>query len=124
MCRVTEYKECVKCKEVKPLSEFSIFKSNKDGYERRCKICYSERRRHQANSKKLQLLSLNGDKCVVCGYDKCPAALEFHHKDPLKKDFPLSLSWKSLPALIKESKKCALLCSNCHREVHAGLLTL
>lgn len=124
MCRVTEYKECSNCKEVKPLENFSIFRSNKDGYERRCKTCYRERRNHRAKSKKQQLLSLNGGKCIVCGYDKCSSALEFHHKDPSQKEFDLSLSWKSLRTLIAESKKCALLCSNCHREVHAGVLIL
>ncbi|WNL63194.1 hypothetical protein [Citrobacter phage Tr1] len=32
-------------------------------------------------------------------------------------------SWKK-EKLIAEIKKCVLLCSNCHREVHAGLLVL
>ena len=31
-----------------------------------------------------------GGKCCICGYDKCLRALEFHHLDPLKKDFSLS----------------------------------
>ncbi len=124
MCRVIEYKECNDCKKVKPLGEFAMFRRNKDGRELRCKPCYRERRNNQSNAKKLQLLALNGGECVVCGYSKCPTALEFHHKDPSKKEFALSLSWKSLASLIAESKKCALLCSNCHREVHAGLLEL
>ena len=124
MCRVTEYKECKDCKEVKSLSEFSVCRQNKDGHEYRCRPCYRIRRNNHLTSKKLQLLALNGGECVICGYDKCPSALEFHHRDPTKKEFELSLSWKSLSSLIVESKKCALLCSNCHREVHAGLLEL
>ena len=61
-----------------------------------------------------------GGRCESCGYDKCIAALEFHHKDPSKKDFSVSTdgttkSWEKLKA---EIEKCSLLCSNCHREEH------
>lgn len=64
-----------------------------------------------------------GGKCGICGYDKCKAALEFHHVDPHEKDFGVShkgvtLAWSKMAA---ELRKCICLCSNCHREVHAGL---
>lgn len=60
-----------------------------------------------------------GGKCRICGYDKCPAAMVFHHMDPREKDFEISsrLSWQ---AIEPELSKCVLLCSNCHQEVHAG----
>jgi predicted HNH restriction endonuclease len=60
-----------------------------------------------------------GGKCRICGYDKCPSAMVFHHLDPREKDFDISsrLSWE---AIEPELKKCVLLCSNCHHEVHAG----
>ena len=43
-----------------------------------------------ATERKQALVELCGGKCVACGYSKCIAALEFHHRDPAKKDFPLS----------------------------------
>ena len=65
-----------------------------------------------------------GGKCVRCGYNKCLSALDFHHKDPTKKDFGISDDNVKLKEAVKEVKKCILICSNCHREFHAGLWTL
>jgi hypothetical protein len=60
--------------------------------------------------------------CIKCGYDKCFAALEFHHRKPKTKNFSISiiLRRKPTPEKIKEIKKCDLLCANCHRELHNG----
>ncbi len=67
-----------------------------------------------------------GGKCMLCGYDRCPDALEFHHTDPTKKDFGLSVkgltrSWEKIRT---EIDKCVLVCANCHREIHAGIQQL
>jgi len=67
-----------------------------------------------------------GGKCVLCGYNKCQDALDFHHKNPNKKDFGLSVkgltrSWDKIKS---EIDKCALVCANCHREIHAGITQL
>lgn len=32
-------------------------------------------------------------KCQKCGYDKCPDALEFHHRDPSKKKFKVTRTY-------------------------------
>jgi hypothetical protein len=68
---------------------------------------------------KLKSVTYRGGKCCICGYNKCLAALEFHHKNPSKKDFTINkrkgIPWKTLQ---KELDKCDLLCANCHREVH------
>jgi len=78
--------------------------------------------------KKIRQLAIEfkGGKCEVCGYGRCPEVLEFHHLDSSKKDFGISLKgytrgWKRVK---EELKKCVLLCANCHREVHAGILQL
>lgn len=65
-----------------------------------------------------------GGRCIKCGYDKCIKALEFHHLDPTKKDFTISNRSFKLKEALEESKKCILICSNCHKELHAGLWTL
>ncbi len=64
-----------------------------------------------------------GGKCERCGYDRCMEALEFHHLDPIHKDFNISSkgytrSWKKVQS---ELDKCVMLCANCHRETHAKL---
>ena len=64
---------------------------------------------------------LRGGRCEKCGYDKCIKALEFHHLDPFKKDFTISNAHFRLKDAVEESKKCILLCANCHRELHDNL---
>ncbi len=68
---------------------------------------------------KERAIALLGGKCVICGYDKCPAAFDFHHMDPTQKDFVISskMSWE---AIVEELKKCVLVCANCHREINVG----
>lgn len=68
--------------------------------------------------RKADLVYIMGGKCCVCGYDKCQQALEFHHIDKSTKRYNLSNgnchSWEED---IAEVKKCALVCSNCHKEL-------
>lgn len=69
-------------------------------------------------------VSYLGGKCAICGYDRCSQALDFHHLDESLKSFGLSQdgltrSWEKTK---QELKKCILVCANCHREIHAGLL--
>lgn len=60
-----------------------------------------------------------GGKCVKCGYNTCPNALEFHHVDPTKKDINfIKLKTKSFERFKIELDKCILVCANCHREIH------
>lgn len=63
---------------------------------------------------------------MLCGYNKCPTALEFHHKTGEKKDFGLSSKGltRSWAKIQKELDKCILVCSNCHKEIHSGLVQL
>ena len=66
-----------------------------------------------------KLLQYKGGKCERCGYDKCKAALDFHHLDPSTKRFNISSSMsRKMPETIAEADKCILICSNCHRELH------
>lgn len=76
--------------------------------------------------RKRELIRLKGGRCFICAYDRCEAALEFHHVDPAFKEFSLSKmsqgkSLKLREALLRELNKCVLLCCRCHREVHDGL---
>ena len=82
----------------------------------------SQRRR------KLKEMSVEykGGKCIICGYNKCIEALEFHHLDPSEKDFGISSkgltrSWDKIKI---ELDKCICVCANCHREIHNGYVLL
>lgn len=60
-----------------------------------------------------------GGKCVQCGYNKCLAALHFHHRDPKTKSFGIGAGHcREWSTIIEELKKCDLLCANCHFETH------
>ena len=75
---------------------------------------------------KQKLVDYKGGKCICCDYNKYIGALEFHHIDPSKKDFAIGTGGKTraLEALKKEVDKCVLVCANCHREIHANLITI
>jgi hypothetical protein len=72
--------------------------------------------------KKQKSIDYLGGKCKICGYNKCNAALQFHHKNPAEKDFTISMatSW-GFEKIKSELDKCVLLCANCHAEVHQGV---
>jgi len=69
------------------------------------------RRHQQKRLAKLQAYKTSRG-CDLCGYNKCGAALDFHHRDPKEKEHRV---W--VPSS-EEAEKCDLLCSNCHHEVH------
>ena len=89
-----------------------------------CKSCANKYRTKQFVDTKLKLVEIKGGKCKCCGFDGHYSALEFHHLDPSKKEFNLSVTNNGWNKLLKEVDKCILLCSNCHRMVHAGVLNL
>jgi hypothetical protein len=38
---------------------------------------------------KAKMVECKGGRCILCGYDRCNAALEFHHLDKTTKTFGL-----------------------------------
>ena len=61
-------------------------------------------------------------KCFLCGWNKNTLILQLHHKDKSKKSFKLmsgtNFYGKSWKIILKEIKKCNLLCPNCHAIYH------
>lgn len=86
----------------------------------RCKKCRSEAVIRRRKKSRTELLNLYGNACYLCGYNKCQAALQFHHIDTKSKLFALSHKGltRNFNALQKEAEKCILVCSNCHAEIH------
>lgn len=59
--------------------------------------------------------------CLGCGYNAYGGALEWHHPEDDKDDNVADVVKKSWSAYLGEVSKCVLLCSCCHKEVHAGI---
>jgi hypothetical protein len=92
----------------------------------RCLKCRSENVARRRRRVKAILVDEASGRCRLCGYDRCIGALHFHHVDPEEKLFSLSGRGltRSLEDTRAEARKCALLCSNCHAEVEAGIASL
>jgi hypothetical protein len=95
------------------------------GYHR-CKQCRQDGVSEHRRAVKLTLVAEAGGRCLLCGYDACPAALEFHHVDPSTKRHGIAGNGinRSMAILRAEAEKCVLLCSNCYAEVESGTRTL
>lgn len=85
---------------------------------RNAKTYRAQKRRR--SRRKLELVAARGGRCEDCGYSRCPAALEFHHRDASTKEFGVGGFDGSPHRLLAEIQKCDLLCANCHRVRHAG----
>jgi hypothetical protein len=92
---------------------------------RLCWNCYYAARSHRRLD---AIYALVGEACWNCGYTRGKRGrrvLDFHHVSQTQKLFGLdarnliNLSWDRV---IAEIRKCVLLCANCHRECHAGLV--
>lgn len=90
----------------------------------RCKKCRSEAVTNNRRKRKQKLVEYFGGKCQVCGYNKCIAALDFHHKNPEEKNFAISKSGvcRSWERMLAEANKCILVCCRCHKEIEFGLI--
>jgi hypothetical protein len=129
-------KQCCKCKQEKPLTDFNKKSANRDGLERYCKECHraKNRKHYEANKAKYVAQSIAYGKqykdwykdlkkdlrCERCGEDH-PATIEFHHLDPTEKENSVSqmiVSRLSKETILAEMAKCIVLCSNCHRKEH------
>jgi hypothetical protein len=73
---------------------------------------------------KNRIIAAMGGKCCACEYDKCQSALALHHLDPSQKDIGFGAiranpqNWESI---VRELRKCVLVCHNCHSEIHEGI---
>ena|SRR6187551_1173148 len=97
-------------------TEYTLRKNGKYYYAR-CNRCAVEAVTKRRRKVKRLLIEAAGGKCQVCGYDKCDAALQFHHRNPEEKSFAISAKqFIALEKGLEEIKKCDLLCANCHAE--------
>jgi len=116
---IGETRYCPHCNTYKKFIEF--YERRGDNYSGHCKKCVKDQTVERGRKLKLDCIQYKGGKCQRCGYAKCQAALDFHHRNPKEKDFSLCKKYgcrKLSDRIKKELDKCDLLCANCHREEH------
>jgi len=137
-----ENKTCTKCKTNKPLNKFSKRQIAKSGYNSQCKECtrkytkehYSQNKKYyleKAKRRENEILAFiknikDNSSCKICG-EKENCCLDFHHQYG-QKECEISIiarrkRWTN-SKVVKEIKKCIILCSNCHRKLHAGIILI
>lgn len=115
----SKFKICPRCELQLPISSFYV--SQPSGkINSYCSLCASAESAERKRKLKMSCVAYLGGSCIRCGYNKCLGALEFHHRDPSKKDFGIAnfRGSKLTNTITNELDKCDLLCSNCHREEH------
>jgi len=120
-------KKCVRCSKRLSgrQSEYCSRKCKNDNNNKLFQSCAAQQRR--GRSRKLALINLHGNRCEMCSYDRNFSAPEFHHTEPKTKEFQLdlrSLSNRRWARILEEAKKCILVCSNCHKEIHNSGCTM
>ncbi|MGA8803656.1 MAG: hypothetical protein WB866_03115 [Solirubrobacterales bacterium] len=92
----------------------------------RCSRCRREAVSRWRRRAKLRLIEAAGGRCILCGYDRHPSALHFHHLDPGQKRYTLSRAGhtRNFAEALQEAEKCVLLCANCHAEVERGVAAI
>jgi hypothetical protein len=141
-------KSCSICKESKPTAAFSRRKKNDQRLRSLCNACHRKDlvARYLNNPEPQRQKSRERDKtevrervrlietirsesgCVVCGeMESC--VLDFHHLVGNSKGreggIPVArAAGKSWKALYQELAKCIVVCANCHRKIHAGMIVL
>lgn len=126
-------KKCSVCGEIKPLTEFALNKSRKDGLASDCKSCrkiyrdnhYKNNKEYYKNKAKEYRKRKTKEfeefketlKCSLCGENR-PWCLDFHHINPEEKEVEVVKLIEAPNKIKKEIEKCIVLCANCHRDLH------
>ena len=100
-------RERQKCKEYYQANQQRINKQRREERKKRTKFIDDYKLEHG---------------CAICGYNKCAAALDFHHVDGDDKSFRIArgVGSNSMEKVKEEMAKCIVICANCHRELHNG----
>lgn len=127
--RESGIKKCNSCSRILPLSEFYSNGKTSTGlikYKPCCTFCENTSRKSNFEELIRTYLETKNQKyeCVKCLYTGIFGSLDFHHRNPLEKDFSIGESSntvsidKFISDIVPELEKCDLLCPNCHRQEH------
>lgn len=126
-------KRCSTCRSIKPLDDFAVSRTRRDGRQARCRSCCRDwytsnreqaiatvgRRRAQVRPEHLALLEqhLLENPCVDCG-ERDLRVLDVDHEDRTTKVADvarltsMNIAWERIEA---EIAKCSVRCASCHR---------
>lgn len=130
---------CRHCQQWKKIECFQKGTRRRDGLKSFCKDCenqyyrgkrsgidsrQTERRRKRREERILQVLSDQNNGCYQCGtYYDISSVYEFHHLDSSQKEYRVAqLIGQANDRWLTEIEKCILVCSNCHRIIHRGVV--
>jgi hypothetical protein len=98
-------------------------------YKRRKEQLEAQRqaqRRHRDKMRQWFSEFMKDKSCLKCP-ESTKECLDFHHIDPKTKKgqvTKLLRDYRSMKKVLEEIEKCVILCANCHRKIHAGIMEL
>lgn len=123
-------KQCAKCKNQLPLTDFYKNSKGNDGHQSWCKKCAKDNRiqRYKDNreqevarnkeweiNRKEWLASLKDKPCTDCGQKFHFSSMQWDHLPEYEKKHNIGHMTKmSKERILKEIAKCELVCANCH----------
>jgi hypothetical protein len=135
-------KTCPKCKQELDFTSFNKNKAKKDGYNSFCRICsnaaskshylnnradrieYQKKNKSRRKGIATDYVNSTKIKCTYCD-ESTPCCLDYHHINPSDKEYSVSsMVAMGYPkeTIDNEIAKCIVVCSNCHRKIHYGLM--
>lgn len=135
-----ETKICNICETEKSIDEFLWRNKQKGLKHHSCRLCYKELRKKSYEKNRDYYLNKssnrrkvinkwykdykNNKKCYFCDESES-VCLDFHHIDEDTKNYNVSSMTRntySIDRIEEEMDKCIIICSNCHRKLHAGII--
>ena len=111
--KIKEYRQTPQGKKIARKAAIKWQQSNKD-YTNAYQTEYCLKNKTKA-------IEYLGGCCNICKLSFLYVIYDFHHRNPIEKDFhPAAMFTRSWKTIQKELDKCDLLCANCHRVVHHG----
>jgi ribosomal protein L30E len=116
--------KCYECGRMLPVSHFNFWNKKKNQYMNICKDCEKKRNTKKHEERKEILNALKTCGCCCCDENDINC-LDFHHINPEEKEFNMSAAPnKTIDKILNEASKCVVVCSNCHRKIHAGVIDI
>ena len=117
--------ECHRCRRLKSLKQWVCPVCDKEHTNTRaiCNSCSHAKKR--AEIYEMIFEHIGKRACEFCDEDRHIQILDFHHDNPYEKKFNISQCMAhTIEEVLAEAEKCTLTCANCHRLLHAGVISL
>ena len=141
---MNDTKKCYRCQETKEKKFFAFKNKTLKRLQSICRTCQAKyhKKHYQENksiyirntkvrnkkyksNNKLYINEYKENKCCKFCTENTPVCLDFHHINDKKFNVSKMKNGSySIKSIQKEIDKCILICSNCHRKLHAGIISL